>query len=576
MAEHVELQVGEERPRPSLLPSRDDAQQAEAFGDHDNIILEHDDDAWRDNLVRFLAKLTAATSTLYTIINVAIGFYALALFNFLFLVAYTLILSNTARGQGRNRATLLLFLATAQVAFSSLIFLPTSTGTHYFLMVVPVFALTAARPGHHTLPTLISIFGISVGGFLELEQQRYVAPLQHHISHIDTDMLRAFAGVLAVVLSFTICRAYYRQLGSSYKLFSQQQLLIRTRMLQRREEESEELRTLLRNVRTPIVGINKEALIDEWNEAASLTWSLNHSEAAGKDAATLLNSNRFETLSAQIRSASDGVPTKNSEHTFQIGGAKHQVLVSSTPRTDSTSDTGGCWLICQDICALRNALTEKELLLKEVHHRVKNNLQIISSLLNIQRDQSQSLESREHLEESASRVRAMALIHQQLYASSSLARVDFNEYARALATQLRALLSPQAQFLFDGSSVELPVDTAVPCGLILNELVTNALKYGVSADGSCKVHVEVGQHDDFLLLVVKDEGPGLATDATPTSPTTLGFQLIQGLSRQIRATCELGSIDANQFSIRVPLKKPVFENSAQRKAKNDKQVAAST
>jgi two-component sensor histidine kinase len=229
------------------------------------------------------------------------------------------------------------------------------------------------------------------------------------------------------------------------------------------------------------------------------------------------------------------------------------VLVNSTPRTGPADKPTGCWLICHDICALHQALDEKELLLKEVHHRVKNNLQIISSLINMQRDVATSEEARIPLAESARRVRAMALIHQHLYSGRSMAKVDFADYAKELTSQLQALLSPSAKLHWVGRRVDLPIDTAVPCGLILNELVTNALKYGLSSDGSCRIHVHVESDNGNLLFSVKDHGPGLPDGVELGTAKSLGFELIRALTRQIRGEFEFCDAETSSFRVRVPL-----------------------
>ena len=420
-------------------------------------------------------------------------------------------------------------------------------------MVIPLFALTASRPNRHVAPLIISATGILVGGFLEYEQNRYVAPLQHYVDHINLDGLRALAGVLSVVLSFTICRAFYRQLGTSHKLFSEQQLLIRQRMMLLRDEESKELRMLLGNVRTPIIGLNHEHRIDEWNGAATDQWGIEPSAAIGQPINEILNPSEPESLLEQIAESSFGRSTTSTEYSFQLAAAQHQVLVSSTPRTGPTDKPIGCWLICHDICALHQALDEKELLLKEVHHRVKNNLQIISSLINMQRDIATSEEARVPLAESASRVRAMALIHEHLYSGSSMARVDFAVYAKDLTNHLQTLLSPSAELHVAGQSIELPIDMAVPCGLILNELVTNSLKYGVSARGHCRIQVAIQLDNNDLLLSVADQGPGLPKDFQAAAADSLGFQLVLSLVRQLRANFAHDNENGASFQLRAPI-----------------------
>jgi two-component sensor histidine kinase len=192
-------------------------------------------------------------------------------------------------------------------------------------------------------------------------------------------------------------------------------------------------------------------------------------------------------------------------------------------------------------------LSEKETLLREIHHRVKNNLQIISSLLMLQSEQMRSDSARKLLEESVFRVRSMALIHQQLYGVESLARIDFGDYARTLAESLRGALAPHARLRVDASRVEITVETAVPLGLILNELLTNAFKYGLpdrttgdappigrTGEG-CDILVEVGLAEDCIWMAVTDSGRP-PENFDPARTTSLGLELVRTLNRQLRGT----------------------------------------
>jgi two-component system, sensor kinase len=127
-----------------------------------------------------------------------------------------------------------------------------------------------------------------------------------------------------------------------------------------------------------------------------------------------------------------------------------------------------------------DSLREKEVLLKEIHHRVKNNLQLISSLINMQMRRLQDVSSKEALEECQNRVLAIALIHEMLYQSKDYARVPFSDYARSLAANIFQAIGVSPENLklnIDFESISLAVDKAIPCGLILNELITNALKH---------------------------------------------------------------------------------------------------
>jgi PAS domain S-box-containing protein len=204
--------------------------------------------------------------------------------------------------------------------------------------------------------------------------------------------------------------------------------------------------------------------------------------------------------------------------------------------------------------ALQRSLREKDTLLREVHHRVKNNLQIVSSLLTLQADGMERGVAREALDETVLRVRSMSYVHQQLYGTEGVDAVDVGAYARTLATALSGSLDPRARLHFSLASIEVAVDVAVPCALILNELITNALKHGRRDDGSCDVHVDVARDEGHLVVSVRDEGKGMPP--TALSSATLGMQLVRSLARQLRGKVVVDNAPGARVALRVPLAEP--------------------
>ena len=197
-------------------------------------------------------------------------------------------------------------------------------------------------------------------------------------------------------------------------------------------------------------------------------------------------------------------------------------------------------------------LAEREVLLKEVHHRVKNNLQIVASLLHMQADQSDAT-TRAALTESVLRVRSMALIHQMLYGGVDLAMVDLGAYAETLVGQLRGSLGAAADVVMQTAPVQVSVEQAIPTGLILNELVTNALKHGRSADGRCRLTIGVQPEAAGFVVEVRDQGPGLPADFASSAGRSLGKQIIRALVRQLGATLRQADGGGAHFTLRVPL-----------------------
>jgi PAS domain S-box-containing protein len=192
--------------------------------------------------------------------------------------------------------------------------------------------------------------------------------------------------------------------------------------------------------------------------------------------------------------------------------------------------------------ALRSSLAEKESLLKEVHHRVKNNLQIITSLLNMQADSSKNEAVTSALEESKNRVRSMALIHEKLYRSQNLEYIQAADYVPELVGQLGSAFSGKVSgitFDVQAENVSFDINTAIPCGMIITELVSNALKYAFPnhAQGIIKVYME--SKDGKTRLMVSDNGVGLPAEIDIRHPETLGLELVGILSHQLRAELEV-------------------------------------
>jgi two-component sensor histidine kinase len=194
---------------------------------------------------------------------------------------------------------------------------------------------------------------------------------------------------------------------------------------------------------------------------------------------------------------------------------------------------------------IRSALREKELLLKEVHHRVKNNLAVIISILKMQSSRIPDPRGKEALQDCYDRVKAMALIHETLYQSDDLAAIPLADYARRLAENLRQMMLPEERrtairVTVEAEGVQLPIDEAMPCGLLLNELLTNSLKYAfANRPGG---HIVVAAHiseDGRFQLSVRDDGVGLPAGLDLENPKTLGFRIISILvNHQMEGTWE--------------------------------------
>ncbi len=194
--------------------------------------------------------------------------------------------------------------------------------------------------------------------------------------------------------------------------------------------------------------------------------------------------------------------------------------------------------------ALQESLHEKEALLREIHHRVKNNLQVIASLLHLQATTGASAASQAAFQESQLRIRAMALVHQLLYQSKDLARIDFGDYLRSLVGQIFQGYGivpnrVSARVETGEGTLHLDVDTAVPCGLIVTELVSNSLRHAFPGGRRGRVTVSLRRESDRSFeLTVRDDGVGITGETPWITRQTLGLQLVRSLTKQIRGTIE--------------------------------------
>ena len=197
---------------------------------------------------------------------------------------------------------------------------------------------------------------------------------------------------------------------------------------------------------------------------------------------------------------------------------------------------------------IKDALREKELLLREIYHRVKNNMQIVSSLLSLQARQIDDPRIREIFKESQGRVRSMALVHEKLYMSKDLSRIDFSSYLDSLTRHLIQSYQVDPNLIhleLNVENVDLDIHTAVPCGLIVNELVSNSLKHAFPEGRKGRIAVELRRLDGRLQLKLGDDGIGFPEGFDLKNTETLGMQIVMLLVSQIEGTIELRREDGS-------------------------------
>ncbi|PRC91954.1 sensor histidine kinase [Solimicrobium silvestre] len=222
-------------------------------------------------------------------------------------------------------------------------------------------------------------------------------------------------------------------------------------------------------------------------------------------------------------------------------------------RTEITERKLAAELLEQSFVRIQSALQEKDLLLGEIHHRVKNNLQVVQSLLNLQSSQINDATVKSMLMDSQNRIQSMALIHQTLYQSHDFASVDFGEFLNALVPTLVSSYCVDVrnvELKIDAGSVFLPINSAIPCGLLINELITNALKHAFPDNRQGEIAVSLTRHDkNKILLVISDTGVGIPSELDVDNVETLGLRLVALLSQQLEGTLTINRRDPTRFSL---------------------------
>lgn len=229
------------------------------------------------------------------------------------------------------------------------------------------------------------------------------------------------------------------------------------------------------------------------------------------------------------------------------------------PLSASNGEVFGVLGVYEDITVLkekedqlRASLQEKEVRLKEFHHRVKNNMQMISTLFDLQLKYGGDQDPPTLFRNCQNRIRSMALIHERLYRSGDLSRVDFGYYVRNLTSYLSrtyADSSQPVQVSVEIGNVLLGVDLAIPCGLIVNELVTNCFRHAFVDGREGRVTITMTQNESVYRLSVRDNGVGLPPGFEQRQTATLGLQLVETLTDQINGVLEMQGTGGAQFSI---------------------------
>ncbi len=336
------------------------------------------------------------------------------------------------------------------------------------------------------------------------------------------------------------------------------------RSLEQVKESRDYAQAIVETVREPLVVLDGDLQVKAVNRAFYKTFQVLQEETENKFIYELgegqWNIPRLRALLEEILLKSTQFQDFEVDYEFPRIGHK-AMLLNARRIHQEDNRTQMILLAIEDITERKEAeeqfkesLKEKEVLLKEIYHRVKNNLQVISSLLNLQSQYIRDKQALEIFKETQNRVKSMALIHEKLYQSKDLSRIDSAEYIRALADKLfrSYRVNPDAIKLKSKvDNVPLDVNTAIPCGLIINELVSNSLQHAFPKHRKGEIRIELrSDNDKKITLIVGDNGVGLPKDLDFRNTKSLGLQLVITLVEQLEGTIELDRSSGTEFKIK--------------------------
>ncbi len=289
---------------------------------------------------------------------------------------------------------------------------------------------------------------------------------------------------------------------------------------------------------------------------------ISHEECLNTGWANILHPDDLKVTIAQWQKCVKAGGKWSREHRLRgIDNKWHHILARGVPIKNEQGQVTGWAGIHLDITDLKQAmeqvqtsLAEKEVMLREIHHRVKNNLQVISSLVSLQVDNVTDERVKAELNDMRHRIHSMALVHDKLYQTGDLAQLNFADYISSLLHYLwrsHSTATDTVQLHQSLSAVPMTIEVAVPCGLILNELVVNSLKHAFKDGRAGEVWVGLAQDPEAgtISLSVKDNGVGLLKEFDWTRSSTLGLRLVQILSRQIGGTIKKGDGPGTEYTI---------------------------
>ncbi len=380
---------------------------------------------------------------------------------------------------------------------------------------------------------------------LKVKEQGILDRLAHgeHVDSYETQRCRKLGEIFDVSLTISpVLDADGKVIGIS-KI---------DRDITAQKQASQYARSLLEASLDPLVTISADGKITDVNEGSIKVTGVSREKLIGTDFSDYFTE-PDKAREGYREAFSKGFITNYPLTIRHREGTETPVLYNASVYKDGRGNVQGVFAAARDVTAQKKAEAEVAIQLKEIHHRVKNNLQVISSLLNLQAGYLTDPVARDIFKESQNRVFSIALVHEQIYQSAKLSHVNFGEYTAGLLNNLFEMYNAHERGItccVDVDVVQMPIDVAIPCGLIVNELVTNVLKHAFPAGRHGTLQLALKKHDQGQLeLRVADDGIGLPKGFTPRKARSLGLDLIFAFAEQLEATVDISNETGTCFRI---------------------------
>lgn len=353
------------------------------------------------------------------------------------------------------------------------------------------------------------------------------------------------------MLSITVQNiAYALENAMLYQMFRKSSEMRLNSAVEKLIENAHFLQTLIDAIPNPIFYKDIHGLYQGCNAAFETYLGMHKSKIVGKsvyDVAPRELADKYNAMDMELFNKG-GLQVYESSVRYADGNI-HDVIFNNATFTNADGSVGGLVGVMLDISErkeaerkMKQSLREKETLLREIHHRVKNNMAVVSSLLYLQANKINDDTVRSLFEESQQRVKAMALVHEKLYQTKDLSSINFRDYITSIVSEIVSLYRIDASAIsmeVNVEDVELDLEAAIPCGLIINELLTNAFKYAFPDNRGGVLSVNLTKNDDLCTLTIKDNGVGLPEGFDYKEASTLGLQLVNVLTGQLNGNVQI-------------------------------------